>query len=61
MTLPMKLHDWVNINKINWYGLSGNPNAIDLSYNPNAMELLKKNLDKIDWFYMSINPNPKRN
>ena len=37
-----------NKNKIDWYYLSLNPNAI---------ELLKENQNKIDWFYFSQNPN----
>jgi hypothetical protein len=28
-----------------------------LSWNPNAMHLLKENQDKIDWHYLSQNPN----
>ena len=56
--------------EIDWYELSGNPNAIHLlekepdeiewtplSWNPNAMHLLKENQDKIDWHYLSQNPN----
>ena len=38
MTLPMKLHDWIDEHKLNWYVLS---------CNPNAMELLKANPDKV--------------
>ena len=34
--------------KINWEYLSLNPNAI---------ELLEKNLDKVDWEHLSLNPN----
>ena len=34
--------------KINWAWLSSNPNAI---------ELLEKNLDKVDWLWLSLNPN----
>jgi hypothetical protein len=44
----LKLRDWVDINKINWYYLSENPNAI---------ELLKENKNKIDWHFFSKNPN----
>jgi hypothetical protein len=39
-----------NIDKINWYGLSGNSN-------PNAIHLLQQNIDKIDWYALSSNPN----
>ena len=44
----LKLRDWIDIKKINWLNLSANPNAI---------ELLKKNKDKINWYYLSLNPN----
>jgi len=44
----MKLRDWINIDNLNWEGLSTNPNAIDL---------LKENQEKIDWNYLSSNPN----
>ena len=40
----LKLRDWIDINKINWEYLS---------FNPNAIELLKKNKDKINWNYLS--------
>ena len=33
-----KLHDWISIEKLQWQGLSQNPNAI---------HLLEKNMDKI--------------
>ena len=36
----MKLRDWIDIDKLDWFGLSLNPNAIDL---------LKENKNKIDW------------
>ena len=58
------------MDKIDWYNLSKNPNAIsllkknqhnikwnNLSLNPNAIELLKENKDKINWMYLSGNPN----
>src|ERR1700690_2589122 len=64
------LLDWIYKNKINWYYLSLNPNAIDLlkqnkekidwswlSQNPNAINLLKQNKEKINWDYLSQNPN----
>jgi len=70
MTLPMKLHNWVDVTKINWSWLSGNPNAIELlkenpekihwaelSSNQNANELLKENLDKIYCVELSQNQN----
>ena len=34
----LKLHDWINIDKINWLSLSKNPNAIELL-----------NVNYIDW------------
>ena len=41
------LHDWIDINKLNWDMLSENPAAI---------ELLKENPDKINWYMLSRNP-----
>ena len=46
--LFMKLHEWIPIDKVDWSGLSRNPNAI---------HLLEKNLDKVDWGCLSYNPN----
>jgi len=43
-----KLHDWVDINKINWDCLSENRNAI---------KLLEENEDKINWSLLSSNSN----
>ena len=40
-----KLHDWIDINNIDWE---------ILSLNPNAIELLKENQDKIDWDRLSL-------
>jgi len=66
------LRSWIPINKLNGYGLSSNPNAInfleenlnminwrELSSNPNAIELLRANPYKIDWVLLSKNPDPK--
>ncbi len=69
----MKLLDWIPINKLEWNGLSENPNAIQLlekyptmirwtwlSGNRNllhALHLLEKYPDKINWKYLSENPN----
>ena len=66
----LKLRDWINIDKIDWNGLSYNKNAIkllkenknkinwyNLSENPNAIELLKDNKNKIVWWHFSKNPN----
>jgi len=44
----MKLLNWISLDKIDWYNLSENPNAI---------HLLEQNMDKIDWWYLSVNPN----
>ncbi len=44
----LKLRDWININKLNWHGLSLKSNAI---------ELLKENINKINWGNLSLNPN----
>jgi hypothetical protein len=68
--IPMKLRDWIDQDKIDWDGLSSNPNAIHLlekypnkiswmmlSQNPNAIPILEKNQDKIDWFWASTNPS----
>ncbi len=42
----LKLHDWIDITKIDWSSISLNPNAI---------KLLKENQDKIDWIiYLQI-------
>ena len=30
---------------------------IELSTNPNAIDLLKEHQDNIDWYYLSSNPN----
>jgi hypothetical protein len=43
----LKLQDLININELNSYYLSRNPNAI---------ELLRENQDKIDWWRLSQNP-----
>ena len=45
----MKLREWVQIDNLDWEGLSRNPNAI---------QLLEKNLDKVYWSQLSANPNP---
>jgi len=50
-----KLRSWININNINWIGLSLNPDAIHLleknkdensKSNQNTIHLLEKNVDK---------------
>jgi hypothetical protein len=66
----LKLRDWVDINKIDWNGLSLNTNAIDLlkenkdninwnflSENKNAINILEENKNKINWNWLSGNPN----
>ena len=65
-----ELYDLDLEDKIDWYNLSANPNAIDilennqyhinwmlLSKNPNAIHLLENNLDKVNWFILSENKN----
>jgi len=37
-----------NMDKISWFALS---------FNPNAIHLLEKNSDKIDWYNLSMNPS----
>ena len=67
-----ELLEWVNIDKLDWNALSGNPGAIDLlrkypkminwtilSSNPNAFELLIEYPEKIDWDNLASNCNPK--
>jgi len=59
-----------NLDKVDWYMLSENPNAIHifeknmdkvdwnwLSQSPNAIHLLEKNLNKVNWEFLSRNPN----
>ena len=66
----LKLHDWVEEDKINWSWMSGNPNAIhlleanpnkinwdQLSGNPSAIHLLEANPNKINWEVLSGNPS----
>ena len=43
-----KLLDWIDVNQIDYKFLS---------FNPNAIELLKANPDKIDYKFLSFNPN----
>ena len=40
----MKLREWIIFDELNWYQLSKNPNAI---------QLLEKNLDKVHWTLLS--------
>ena len=44
----VKLHSWINPDKIIWWCLSTNPNAIPL---------LEKNQDKINWNILYLNPS----
>ena len=72
--LPSKyvLLDWINKDKLDWFWLSANPNAIDLlkenisksnihwkfiSSNPNAIDLLLDNKHKIHWVELCNNPS----
>ena len=47
----MKLLNWIDVNKLDWNGLSKNPNLV---YN---MQLLGANLRRINWGYLSRNSN----
>ena len=47
-----KLKDWIDQDKINWFGLSTNPSAT-------AISLLEKNQDKICWHGLSENPSAR--
>jgi len=66
----MKLLDWIDLDELNWDGLSENENAIYLlerniqkiswdwlSRNPNAIHILEEYSHKIDWADLSCNPN----
>ena len=66
----MTLLDWIDKEKLYWYYLSANPNAIYLleqnknkinwvclTTNPDARHLLEQNKDKIKWNNLSLNPN----
>ena len=78
--LKYVLKDWIQeerekgLDDLDWFWLSGNPNAIDLlkenskkinwetlsgNTNTNAIELLKANPKKINWENLSGNPNTK--
>jgi len=48
LQMVMKLLPWIDVDKLDWIGLSSNPNAI---------ELLINNLDKIKWDWLSENLN----
>ena len=43
-----KYRDWIQTDKINWD---------NLSFNPNAISILKKNQDRIHWKELSENPS----
>ena len=57
------------MDKVVWFYLSENPNAIHLleknldrvsvrlSDNPNAIHILENNMDKVYWYMLSANPN----
>ncbi len=64
-----KIRDWVRVDKMSWYLLSSNQNAIELltanqkkikwNYlisNTSAIELLKIHKNKISWDYLHMNP-----
>ena len=48
LVFTYELLDWIDEKNIDFGFLSANPNAIDL---------LKKNIEKIDWYRLSDNPN----
>ena len=63
-----KLLSWIELDKLSWFGLSRNPNAIqllrnnidkiywsELSLNEMAICLLRENYSKIDWNNLSMN------
>lgn len=63
-----KLLPWIELSKLSWFGLSRNPNAIELlrnnidkvywselSLNENAISLLQENYNKINWNNLSMN------
>ena len=65
-----KLHDWIDVDKLNWDYLQKNPHALHileqnldklnwvrLSSNPNAIHIIEKNLDKVKMKDLTINPN----
>jgi len=45
---PLKIRNWIDINKLNWEKLSSVPGSINL---------IEKNIDKINWDLLSSNPN----
>ena len=67
--MATKLLNWIDIENLDWNGLSENPAAIHLleanqnkidwgwlSQNPSAIHLLEANPDKINWYSLSKNP-----
>jgi hypothetical protein len=46
--ISLKLLDWIDKSKLDWYYISSNPCAITL---------IKENPDKINWAELSTNPN----
>ena len=42
------IYQFQYLDKVDWYMLSGNPNAIPI---------LEKNLDKVNWGWLCVNPN----
>ena len=46
--IPYKLREWIPLDKLEW---------AQLSFNPNAIQLLENNLDMINWNYISMNLN----
>jgi len=70
--IPMKLLDWISLEKLYWTGLSQNPAAMDLleakkdkidrshlsqNQSPRAIQILKDNPHIIVWRWLSMNPS----
>lgn len=68
-----KLYEWIDIDKLDPYYISMNPNAIKflkkypskinwngLSANPNAIDMLEQNLYRVNWQKLSANQNAIR-
>ena len=46
--IPYRFKDWILEDKLDW---------VALSFNPNAIYILEKNLDKVNWKWLSGNKN----
>jgi hypothetical protein len=52
MSIPYKLREWINVDKLDWIGLSKNPS-------PGAIQLLDNQPDKIYWPSLLQNTSPE--